>query len=118
MKPIAQTPERTGVWWVVLVLSAIAVAVAIRRLLLLASAGTSNVSPAAALDALFAAKAGLTRGRIIAGLVLVLLIPVQPSVHVRSRFPVVHRRLGRALIVPVHRRQPGGECPLSRASVP
>jgi uncharacterized membrane protein len=99
MKSIAQTPERTGVWWVVLVLTAIAVAVAVRRLLLLASPVTSNASPAAALDALFAAKAGLTRGHVIAGLVLLLLIPVQLSARVRSRFPVVHRWLGRALMV-------------------
>jgi uncharacterized membrane protein len=99
MKPIAQTPERTGVWWVVLALTAIAVAVAIRRLLLLGAPDTSNASPAAALDALFAAKAGLTRGHVIAGLVLVLLIPVQLSARVRSRFPVVHRWLGRALMV-------------------
>ena len=99
MRPIAQTPERTGAWWVVLALITIAVAVAIRRLLLLASPATSSASPAAALDALFAAKAGLTRGHVIAGLVLVLLIPVQLSARVRSRVPFVHRWLGRALVV-------------------
>jgi uncharacterized membrane protein len=99
MEPIAQTPERTGVWWVVIVLTAIAVTVAVRRLLLLASPPTSNASPAAALDALFAAKAGLTRGHVLAGLGFVLLLPVQLSARVRSRLLVVHRWLGRALMV-------------------
>jgi uncharacterized membrane protein len=36
---------------------------------------------------------------VIAGLVLLLLLPVQLSVGVRSRFPAVHRWLGRTLMV-------------------
>ena len=99
MKPIAPKPERPGVWPIVLALCAIAVAVSIRRLIVLGNPGGNSASPTAALDALFAAKAGLTRGHVIAGLVLATLIPVQLSARVRSRFPRVHRWLGRTLMV-------------------
>jgi uncharacterized membrane protein len=99
MKPIAPASERPGVWLVVLALCAIAVAVAIRRLMVLADPAPNGASPAAALDALFAAKAGLTRGHVIAGLALVLLIPVQLSARVRGQFLGVHRWLGRTLMV-------------------
>jgi uncharacterized membrane protein len=99
MKPVAPTLERPGVWPVVLALCAIAVAVSIRRLMVLGNPASNSASPTAALDALFAAKAGLTRGHVIAGLVLAMLIPVQLSARVRSRFPRVHRWLGRTLMV-------------------
>jgi uncharacterized membrane protein len=99
IKPIALTSERAGIWPVVLTLCAIAVAVAIRRLTALADPTLNNASPAAALDALFVAKAGLTRGHVIAGLVLAGLIPVQLSARVRHRFPSMHRWLGRTLMV-------------------
>lgn len=98
MKAIAPTSERPGAWAIMLALCAIAVAVAIRRLMVLANPVPSSTSPAAALDALFAAKAGLTRGHVIAGLTLVLLIPVQLSARIRQRFPRVHRWLGRAMM--------------------
>jgi uncharacterized membrane protein len=99
MKPIARTSERADIWSIVLTLCGIAVAVAIRRLATLANPSVNNASPAAALDALFAAKAALTRGHVIAGLALVMLIPVQLSARVRDRFPSIHRWLGRSLMV-------------------
>src|SRR5436309_3390451 len=98
-KPITLRSERVGIWLVVLTLCAIAVAVAIRRLTALAHPSLNTASPAAALDMLFAAKAGLTRGHVIAGLALAMLIPAQLSARVRYRFPSVHRWLGRALVV-------------------
>jgi uncharacterized membrane protein len=85
------------VWAVVLVLCAIAVIASIRRLGLLSGSGGSGAS--ADLDALFAAKASLTRGHILPGLLLVLLIPIQLSTAVRRRWPGVHRWLGRLLMV-------------------
>jgi uncharacterized membrane protein len=94
-----RTPERAGIWLVVLPLCAIGATVAIRRLTLLDHPSLNNRSPAAALDALFAAKAALTRGHVIPGLVLVLLMPVQLSARVRNRFPTVHRWLGRTLMI-------------------
>jgi uncharacterized membrane protein len=99
MTPIARTSERAGLWAIVFTLCGIAVAVAIRRLAVLADPSLNNASPAAALDALFAAKAGLTRGHVIAGLALALFIPVQLSARVRDRSPSVHRWLGRTVIV-------------------
>jgi uncharacterized membrane protein len=80
-------------------LCGIAVAVAIRRLVALAYPSLNHASPAAALDALFAAKAGLTRGHVIAGLALAVSMPVQLSARVRDRFPSIHRWLGRILMV-------------------
>jgi uncharacterized membrane protein len=97
--PLARTSERRGVWPIVLTLCGIAVAAAIRRLVALDHPSLGNGSPALALDALFAAKASLTRGHVIAGFALAVLIPVQLSTRVRARFPGIHRWLGRTLIV-------------------
>jgi uncharacterized membrane protein len=91
--------ERSGIWPVVLMLCAIAVAVAIRRLTLLADLSPNDAAASNVLDALFAAKAGLTRGHVIPGLAFALLIPLQLSARVRRRFPAVHRWLGRTLMV-------------------
>jgi uncharacterized membrane protein len=91
--------ERPGLWAVILSLCAIAVAVSIRRLLALANPLPSGSSDLAALDALFAAKAGLTRGHVISGLVLALLIPLQLSAAVRARLPRLHRWLGRLFMI-------------------
>ena len=90
--------ERRSFWGVVLLLCAIAAAVSIRRLVALAGAPASGTSEFAALDAFFAAKPGLTRGHVLAGLVLALAIPVQLSSRVRNRYPHVHRWLGRFLL--------------------
>jgi hypothetical protein len=84
---------------VIIVLCAIAVAVSIRRLIALAGAPTSRASELASLDAFFAAKPELTRAHVLAGLVCVLAIPVQLSTRIRARYPHVHRRLGRFLML-------------------
>ena len=99
MKRLGGTSERRGLWAVVLTLCVIAVAVSIRRLTTLTHPAAAGHSPTAGLDALFLAKAALTQRHVIAGLVLALLIPVQLSSAIRNRFPVVHRWLGRALMV-------------------
>jgi hypothetical protein len=83
---------------VVLTLCVIAVAVSIRRLLLLAGPPPSEVSDSAALDAFFGAKPLLTGGHVLSGLVLALSVPVQLSTRVRRRYPRVHRWLGRFLL--------------------
>ena len=99
MKRLGGTSERRGLWAVVLTLCVIAVAVSIRRLTTLTHPAAAGHSPTAGLDALFLAKAALTQRHVIAGLVLALLIPVQLSSAIRNRFPIVHRWLGRALMV-------------------
>jgi hypothetical protein len=91
--------ERRILWAAVLFLCAVAVAVSIRRLIALAGSPASSASPLAALDAVFAAHADLTRAHVIAGLLLALAIPMQLSARVRRRFPHVHRWLGRTLMI-------------------
>jgi hypothetical protein len=92
-------PERRIFWAAVVVLCTIATAVSIRRLVTLADSSVTSASPLAALDALFAARAGLTRTHVIAGLLLALFIPVQLSAGVRGRFPHLHRWVGRTLMI-------------------
>jgi hypothetical protein len=99
MRPIARTSERAGIWLIALTLCGIAIAVAIRRLAALDNPSLNSASPAAALDALFAAKARLTRSHATAGLALAVLIPVQLSARVRDQFPSSHRWLGRTVMV-------------------
>jgi hypothetical protein len=96
---IPQAPERRGFWVAVFLLCAIGAAASIRRLIVLAHPALNSTSPSASLDAVFAAKAALTRGHVIAGLALAAFLPVQLSARVRSRFPAVHRWLGRTLMV-------------------
>lgn len=91
--------ERRVLWFVVLLLCAIAAAVSVRRLIALADPTASSASPLAALEAQFAAHADLTRGHALAGLALALLIPVQLSARIRRRWPALHRWMGRALMM-------------------
>jgi uncharacterized membrane protein len=91
--------ERRVLWAVVLPLCGIAVAVSIRRLIALADPSVLGPSPLAALDAQFAANAGLTRGHALAGLTLALLIPLQLSARLRVRLPALHRWIGRTLMI-------------------
>ena len=80
-------------------LCAIAAAASIRRLVALAHPSLDEAVPmAAALDAVFVAKAALTQSHVTAGLILALLIPVQLSSRVRQRTPRVHRWIGRTLM--------------------
>jgi uncharacterized membrane protein len=99
MEHVRIPPERRVLWTAVLLLCGIAIAVSIRRLVALADPSATGKSPLAALDALFAARAGLTRTHVVAGLLLALFIPVQLSTRVRRRFPHLHRWLGRTLMI-------------------
>jgi hypothetical protein len=91
--------ERPALWIAILTLCGIAIAVSIRRLITLAAPVATNDSPLAAFDAFFASKATLTRAHVITGLALALLIPVQLSARVRKQWPLVHRWLGRTLMI-------------------
>lgn len=51
------------------------------------------------LDAAFQAKAGLTWLHISCGLLFVILVPLQFVDKIRNRRPVIHRWVGRALVV-------------------
>jgi uncharacterized membrane protein len=95
----AARDERRVFWVAVLALCAIAVAIAIRRLSILAGPPSIAESDAAALDAFFAAKPEVIGSHALSGLVLALLIPVQFSAGIRRRHPCVHRWLGRFLLL-------------------
>ena len=98
-RPPSVQSEPRAFWSVVLVLCAIAAAASIRRLVALANPSLdAGVPMAAALDAVFVAKAALTQSHVIAGLILAVLIPVQLSARVRGRYPRFHRWIGRVLI--------------------
>jgi uncharacterized membrane protein len=80
------------------ILSAIAIAAAVRRLLLLAGPvidGAANAS----VDATFRLKPELTRVHVMVGALAALAVPVQLSSQIRSRWPIFHRALGRGLVV-------------------
>jgi hypothetical protein len=100
MRRTRQIPpvERRGFWVVVFLLCAIALVVSIRRLVALAEPAAGGSSEFAVLNAVFAAKPGLTRSHVIAGLVLALAIPLQLSARARQTFPAFHRWLGRFLM--------------------
>jgi uncharacterized membrane protein len=85
-------------WAVVILLCVVATAVSIRRLVALATPSSAGGADLIALDALFAAKPGLTASHVLPGLVMALAIPLQLSARVRGRSPRFHRWLGRMLI--------------------
>ena len=91
--------ERRVFWVAVIALCAIAVAISIRRLLVLAGEPAIGGSDSAALDGFFAAKPELTGSHVLSGLVLAVLIPIQLSARVRQGYPHVHRWLGRFLLL-------------------
>jgi hypothetical protein len=99
VRPTHIPTERTVLWAAIVVLCGIAVAVSIRRLIALADPVSAAEASSAPIEALFAANPGLTRGHVVAGLLLALLLPIQLSARVRGRFPRVHRWLGRFLMV-------------------
>jgi uncharacterized membrane protein YozB (DUF420 family) len=88
--------EHRAFWPVIGVLCAIAVAASVRRLLALAQPTDAATS---SLDALFAAKAGLTRIHVMAGLAFALVVPMQLSSRIRGRWPALHRWLGRVFLI-------------------
>jgi hypothetical protein len=91
--------ERRVFWAVVLTLCAIAVAVSVRRLVVLSGRSSSSIAELAELDAFFAAKRLLTRSHILIGLAFALALPVQLSASLRTKHPMVHRSLGRVLLL-------------------
>jgi predicted membrane protein DUF2306 len=93
------TAERSIFWAVLLALCAIAIAISIRRLTALSGSPSNRVPELAALDDFFAGKPMLTRAHIAIGLAFALALPVQLSVRVRSKYPSLHRRLGRWLLL-------------------
>jgi hypothetical protein len=90
-------PERRSFWAAILTLCAIAVAISIRRLLLLVTA--SGGSDSATGDDLVGAAPALVASHVLPGLILALGIPVQISSRVRRRFPRIHRWHGRFLVI-------------------
>lgn len=86
------------VWTPFLLLCLIAAAAAIRRMVALALPPSTSASPNAALDAIFAARRGLTLAHIVPALAFVALLPFWFAEWVRVR-PAVHRRITLALFV-------------------
>jgi Predicted membrane protein (DUF2306) len=91
--------ERRMFWAVMLPLCGIAIAISLRRLLVLSDPAPAGDSESAALDAIFATKPVLTASHVVTGLLLTIGIPAQFSTRVRQQFPQVHRWLGRVLLV-------------------
>src|SRR5437879_5389274 len=92
-------PRRPRDLWIFIApLCAIGAAAAIRRIVALATGPPAGSSPFAALDAHFAAKAGLTLLHIVPSLLFVLLVPLQFVSSLRARHPQFHRWMGRVLM--------------------
>jgi hypothetical protein len=91
-------PASRAIWTPFLLLCLIAAAAAIRRIvaLELPPSPTPAASPNAALDAIFAARRGLTLAHIIPALGFVTLLPFWFAERVRAR-PGLHRRITLAL---------------------
>lgn len=82
-----------------IVLCLIALAAGLRRLVVLASPGAERPSQYGTLDVHFSVRPVLTAAHVSAGILLVLLLPLQFSSRVRRRWPKIHRWMGRGLIV-------------------
>jgi hypothetical protein len=91
--------EQRTFWVAIVALCTIAVAVSIRRLAVLAAPSPGGDATSAALDTFFAARPLLTGGHAVLGLLLALGIPIQLSARVRTRYPHVHRWMGRCLLL-------------------
>jgi hypothetical protein len=91
--------ERRSFWFAVFLLCGIAIAVSIRRLVVLAGPIPLGASNFDELDAAFAAKRTLTAAHVLVGLVLAVAIPIQFSSRIRNRYRRVHRWLGRFLLL-------------------
>jgi hypothetical protein len=90
--------ERRGFWLVLYLLCGIAIAASIRRLIALGHPPSSGIPQFDEMDSFFLMKPGLTRSHVIAGAMLAAAIPVQFSARVRTRYPRVHRWMGRVLV--------------------
>lgn len=101
MPATAAPPKRASglIWTPFLLLCLIAAAAAIRRIVVLAlPPNPVPTSPNAALDAIFAARRGLTLAHIIPALGFVALLPFWFAQRMRAR-PALHRRITLALFV-------------------
>lgn len=87
-------------WAVVIFLAFLGIAVATRRLLVLIHPGvlTAARNPAAQLDAHFANQRALTLVHIVPGILFMVLGPLQFVRGLRTRYPRLHRWLGRIFL--------------------
>lgn len=97
------TPTRASVgvvWTIVFFLALIGVAVALRRTIVLLHPGALSIpnNPAAALDNHFAEHRALTLAHVIPGMLFMVLGPLQFIRRLRSRYPQIHRWLGRLFL--------------------
>jgi hypothetical protein len=100
--PTRARPEsrlKRAMWIALITLCVIASAVAIRRMVALASPPKNAPAQFAGLDAAFAVKTVLTLTHIIPGLAFVVLVPFQFSRTFRNRHLKTHRWMGRALVI-------------------
>lgn len=86
-------------WIALVLLCAIGAAAAARRVVALGTAPGAGSSDSGALDAHFAAKAGMTLVHIVPSLLFVLLVPLQFVSSLRQRHPRWHRWTGRMIVV-------------------
>lgn len=90
---------RRVMWIGLIVLCVIAAAVAVRRMVALASPPRNAPPQLAALDAAFAGKPILTLIHIVPGLIFVALVPFQFSRSFRNRHLRLHRWMGRTVMI-------------------
>ncbi len=88
-----------AMWIGLILLCVIGGAVAIRRMVALASPPRNAPSQLADLDAAFASRPVLTLAHIVPGLLFVILVPFQFSRSFRNRHIRVHRWMGRTVMV-------------------
>lgn len=82
-------------WIAFLVLCAIGAAVTTRRIIALESTPVGGSSEFAQLDEHFAVKTTMTLVHVVPSLLFVLLVPLQFISSLRSRYPKLHRWIGR-----------------------
>jgi hypothetical protein len=93
-----RAPRDRRFWVALVILCAIGVATAARRIVVLASELPAGVFEVAGLDAHFAAKMRMTLLHIVPGLLFVLLVPLQFVRTLRLRHPQLHRWTGRLIM--------------------
>src|SRR5262249_12824956 len=100
LKSLKHAPRsRRPLWIAFVLLCAIGAAAAVRRMVALGTTPLAGTSEFARLDAHFASKAGITLLHIVPSLLFVLLVPLQFVSSLRTRYPHVHRWIGRTAMV-------------------
>ncbi|HEX4605225.1 MAG TPA: DUF2306 domain-containing protein [Candidatus Angelobacter sp.] len=94
-----QDKARHMMWAALIVLCAIGIAAAVRRMVALAYPMTNGPSQLVDLDALFVAKASLTLAHIVPALALMAMVPLQFSRTFRMRHLKAHRWIGRVTML-------------------